>query len=150
MLIVVEIDQVAAFVAIVRGGVVLTEPGRTFLPHAEALLASMRDGIDAVRSLAQADRGAITLALVGTLASTDLTTSSSSIAAARTSAPPPARLRADAQPRGDVIGRAPDAIPDQPRPGRRDHRPPHAQGAGAALGHRGGVIGDEDGAGLSP
>ena len=111
MLIDMEIDQVAAFVAIVRGGgftragsllhlsqpavsrrvellerelgaplferlrsgVVLTEPGRTFLPHAEALLASMRDGVDAVRALAQADRGAITLALVGTLASTDLT-----------------------------------------------------------------------------
>lgn len=111
MLIAVDIDQVAAFVAIVRGGgftragsllhlsqpavsrrvellerelgaplferlrsgVVLTEPGRTFLPHAETLLASMRDGVDAVRALAQADRGAITLALVGTLASTDLT-----------------------------------------------------------------------------
>src|SRR2546428_4461691 len=111
MLLAVEIDQVAAFGAIVRGGgftragsilhmsqpavsgrvellerelgaplferirsgVVLTEPGRTFLPHAEALLASMRDGVDAVRALAQADRGAITLALVGTLASTDLT-----------------------------------------------------------------------------
>src|SRR2546428_5568637 len=111
MLLAVEIDQVAAFGAIVRGGgftragsilhmsqpavsgrvellerelgaplferirsgVVLTEPGRTFLPHAEALLASMRDGIDAVRALAQADRGAITLALVGTLASTTLT-----------------------------------------------------------------------------
>ena len=106
-----EIDQVAAFVAIVRGGgftragailhlsqpavsrrlellehelgaplferirsgVVLTEAGRTFLPHAEALLASMRDGVEAVRGLTRPDQGAVTLALVGTLASTALT-----------------------------------------------------------------------------
>jgi DNA-binding transcriptional LysR family regulator len=107
----VEIDQVEAFVAIVRGrgftraasalhlsqpavsrrldllerefgaplferirtGVVITEAGRAFLPHAEALLASMRDGVEAVRALEGTDRGAITLALVGTLASTTLT-----------------------------------------------------------------------------
>ena len=107
----VEIDQVQALVAIVRGGgvtraaaalhvsqpavsrrlhlleqelgaplferlrkgVILTEAGRAFLPHAEALLASMRDGAEAVRALEGADRGAITLALVGTLASTALT-----------------------------------------------------------------------------
>jgi DNA-binding transcriptional LysR family regulator len=107
----VEIDQVEALVAIVRGGgftraaatlhlsqpavsrrlhllerelgaplfermrsgVILTEAGRAFLPHAEALLASMRDGADAVRALEGADRGAVTLALVGTLASTTLT-----------------------------------------------------------------------------
>jgi len=107
----VEIDQVQAFVAIVRGGgftraasllhlsqpavsrrldllerelgaplferirsgVVLTEAGRTFLPHAEGLLACMRDGVDSVRALHQVDRGTITLALVGTLASTTLT-----------------------------------------------------------------------------
>src|SRR5712691_10184277 len=111
MLMAVEIDQVEAFVAIVRGGgftraasilhlsppavsrrldrlerelgapvfermrsgVILTEPGKTFLPHAESLLASMRDGIDSVRALDQVDRGTITLALVGTLASTTLT-----------------------------------------------------------------------------
>jgi len=107
----VEIDQVQALVAIVRGGgvtraaaalhlsqpavsrrlhllerelgaplfermrkgVMLTEAGRAFLPHAEALLASMRDGAEAVRALEGADRGAITIALVGTLASTALT-----------------------------------------------------------------------------
>jgi DNA-binding transcriptional LysR family regulator len=107
----VEIDQLEAFVAIVRGrgfsraastlhlsqpavsrrlalleselgaplferirtGVVLTEAGKAFLPHAEALLASMRDGVDAVRALEGTDCGAITLALVGTLASTTLT-----------------------------------------------------------------------------
>src|SRR5437867_9504563 len=107
----VEIDQVEAFVAIVRrggftraaaalhlsqpavsrrlellerevgrplfdrtrGGARLTEAGRTFLPHAEALLASMRDGVEAVQALNRADRGTVTLALVGTLASTTLT-----------------------------------------------------------------------------
>ncbi len=57
-----------------RSGVLLTEAGRTFLPHAEALLASVRDGLDSVRALHEVDRGAITLALVGTLASTTLTT----------------------------------------------------------------------------
>src|SRR5262245_25909076 len=57
----------------IRSGAILTEAGRTFLPHAEALLASMRDGLDSVRALNQVDRGAITLALVGTLASTTLT-----------------------------------------------------------------------------
>jgi DNA-binding transcriptional LysR family regulator len=57
----------------VRAGATLTDAGRAFLPHAEALLASMRDGTDAVRALEGVDRGAITLALVGTLASTTLT-----------------------------------------------------------------------------
>jgi DNA-binding transcriptional LysR family regulator len=56
-----------------RSGVILTEAGRTFLPHAEGLLACMRDGLDSVRALQQVDRGTITLALVGTLASTTLT-----------------------------------------------------------------------------
>jgi DNA-binding transcriptional LysR family regulator len=107
----VEIDQVEAFVAAVRGGgftraasilhlsqpavsrrlellereleaplfermrsgVILTEAGKAFLPHAEGLLACMRDGAEAVRALHQVDRGTITLALVGTLASTTLT-----------------------------------------------------------------------------
>jgi DNA-binding transcriptional LysR family regulator len=111
ILIAVEIDQVEALVAVVRGGgftraaaalhlsqpavsrrlnllerelgaplfdrirsgAVLTEAGKAFLPHAEALLASMRDGVEAVRGLEGSDRGAITLALVGTLASTSLT-----------------------------------------------------------------------------
>jgi DNA-binding transcriptional LysR family regulator len=57
----------------IRSGVVLTEAGRTFLPHAEGLLACMRDGVDSVRALHQVDRGTITLALVGTLASTTVT-----------------------------------------------------------------------------
>jgi DNA-binding transcriptional LysR family regulator len=53
--------------------VILTEAGKTFLPHAEGMLACVRDGIEAVRALRQVDRGTITLALVGTLASTMLT-----------------------------------------------------------------------------
>ena len=111
MLIAVELNQVEAFVAIVRArgftraasilhlsqpaisrridllehelgaplferlrnGALLTEAGATFLPHAESLLASMKDGRDAVRALQGMDRGTITLALVGTLASTTLT-----------------------------------------------------------------------------
>jgi len=56
-----------------RSGAILTEAGQTFLPHAEGLLACVRDGIDAVRALQEVDRGTITLALVGTLASTTLT-----------------------------------------------------------------------------
>src|SRR5437868_1198036 len=57
----------------VRTGVVLTDAGRAFLPHAEALLASMRDAIDAVEALRGTTRGVVTLAIVGTLASTALT-----------------------------------------------------------------------------
>ena len=57
----------------VRSGATLTDAGRAFLPHAEALLASMRDGVEAVGALKGGDRGTVTLALVGTLASTPLT-----------------------------------------------------------------------------
>ncbi len=57
----------------IPAGVVLTEAGRAFLPHAEALLASLRDGIDAVDAVRGATTGTVTLALVGTLASTALT-----------------------------------------------------------------------------
>jgi DNA-binding transcriptional LysR family regulator len=54
-------------------GVTLTEAGRAFLPHAQALLASMRDGIDAVSAIRGTGQGMVTLALVGTLASGSLT-----------------------------------------------------------------------------
>src|SRR5947209_732442 len=54
-------------------GVTLTEAGRAFLPHAQALLASMRDGIDAVNAVRGTGHGPVTLALVGTLASGGLT-----------------------------------------------------------------------------
>jgi len=56
-----------------RGGILLTDAGRAFLPYAETLLASMRDGMAAVRALEGHDHGAMTLAVVGTLASTSLT-----------------------------------------------------------------------------
>jgi len=54
-----------------RGGVVLTEAGRSFLPYAEAVLASLKDGAEAVRGLARGERGVVSVALVGTLASTE-------------------------------------------------------------------------------
>jgi DNA-binding transcriptional LysR family regulator len=53
--------------------VVLTDAGRAFLPHARALLASIQDGIDAVEAVRGGGRGAVTIALVGTLASSRLT-----------------------------------------------------------------------------
>lgn len=56
-----------------RSGAVLTDAGRALLPHAEAMLASMRDAVDAVGALRGTSRGAVTLAIVGTLASTTLT-----------------------------------------------------------------------------
>lgn len=56
-----------------HGSVRLTDAGRAFLPHAEAVLLSVRDGTEAVRGVAQEDRGAVALALVGTLAGTELT-----------------------------------------------------------------------------
>lgn len=58
----------------VRGGVVLTEAGRSFLPYAEAVLASLKDGTEAVRGLERGERGAVSVALVGTLASTKFAT----------------------------------------------------------------------------
>ena len=53
-------------------GVALTDAGRAFLPHARAVLASMRDGLDAVGAVLGTSRGTVTLAVVGTLASTPL------------------------------------------------------------------------------
>ncbi|MBN9088654.1 MAG: LysR family transcriptional regulator [Reyranella sp.] len=53
-----------------RGRARLTEAGRAFLPHAEAALAALKDGHDAVRDLQAGPSGAISLALVGTLADT--------------------------------------------------------------------------------
>jgi DNA-binding transcriptional LysR family regulator len=54
-------------------GVTLTDAGRAFLPHAQAILASMQDGIDAVNTVRATGHGTVTLALVGTLASSSLT-----------------------------------------------------------------------------
>src|SRR6516225_6778643 len=54
----------------IRGRTQLTEAGRAFLPHAEAVLAAVRDGREAVRGLNAGLSGAVSLALVGTLADT--------------------------------------------------------------------------------
>lgn len=56
----------------IRGRARLTEAGRAFLPHAEAAMAALGDGRDAVRDLVGATRGAVSLALVGTLADTQI------------------------------------------------------------------------------
>lgn len=55
------------------GGIALTQAGRALLPHAERAVASLRDAQDAIRSLAAGDAGPLTMAIVGTLAGTDLT-----------------------------------------------------------------------------
>lgn len=49
-------------------GLRLTTAGEALLPHAEAALAAERDGIDAVRELANRPVGPVTLAIVGSLA----------------------------------------------------------------------------------
>jgi DNA-binding transcriptional LysR family regulator len=53
-----------------RSGAVLTEAGRAFLPYAEGVLASLKDGMQAVQALQGGDHGAVSLAIVGTLAGT--------------------------------------------------------------------------------
>ncbi len=55
-----------------RSGATLTEAGRIFLPYAEAALAALKDGTLAVQALEGDDRGAVSLAIVGTLAGTTL------------------------------------------------------------------------------
>jgi len=54
------------------GGSILTEAGRTFLPFAEAVLAALTDGAQAVRALQGADHGVASLAIVCTLAGTTI------------------------------------------------------------------------------
>jgi DNA-binding transcriptional LysR family regulator len=56
----------------IRGNIRLTEAGRAFLPHAEAALAALKDGREAVRELQAGLRGTVSLALVGTLADTHI------------------------------------------------------------------------------
>jgi DNA-binding transcriptional LysR family regulator len=53
-----------------RNGAMLTEAGRIFLPYAEAVLAALKDGTQALQALEGDDRGAVSLAIVGTLAGT--------------------------------------------------------------------------------
>jgi len=55
-----------------RGRVGLTEAGRAFLPFAEAVLAAVEDGRQAVRSTAGDPRSPVSLALAGTLADSNI------------------------------------------------------------------------------
>src|ERR1700755_191181 len=55
-----------------RSGAVLTGAGRTFRPYAAAVLASFTDGAHAVQALQGGDHGAVSLAMVGTLAGTTI------------------------------------------------------------------------------
>jgi DNA-binding transcriptional LysR family regulator len=48
-----------------RGGTMLTEAGRTFLPYVQAVLAALKDGTQAVQALQSEDRGTVSLAIVG-------------------------------------------------------------------------------------
>ncbi len=57
----------------VHKGALLTEAGCRFLPYARRILAAARDGIDAIRAMEQHEIGTVKLALVGSLASTNLT-----------------------------------------------------------------------------
>ncbi|MBA2521300.1 MAG: LysR family transcriptional regulator [Chloroflexia bacterium] len=56
-----------------RGGVRLTAAGDIFLPYAEQMLTAARDAAIAIRAVQLGTEGTVSLALVGTLASTDLT-----------------------------------------------------------------------------
>ncbi|WP_421998536.1 LysR family transcriptional regulator [Reyranella sp.] len=55
-----------------RGRARLTEAGAAFRPHAEAALAALKDGQEAVRDLQSGLSGSLSLALVGTLADTHI------------------------------------------------------------------------------
>jgi DNA-binding transcriptional LysR family regulator len=57
----------------VPGGVALSQAGRALLPFAEAALAALRDAEAAVRAVRSEVNGPVEIALVGTLASTSLT-----------------------------------------------------------------------------
>jgi DNA-binding transcriptional LysR family regulator len=55
------------------GGVVLSQAGRVLMPHAERILAALKDASDAVRALQPRPAGPLSIAVVGTLAGADLT-----------------------------------------------------------------------------
>jgi DNA-binding transcriptional LysR family regulator len=56
----------------VHGGAGLTEAGRAFLPFAEAVLSAIEDGRKAVEATVSEAGGAVSLALVGTLADSNI------------------------------------------------------------------------------
>jgi DNA-binding transcriptional LysR family regulator len=57
----------------VSGRAILSQAGRVLLPYAERALAAMRDAENAVRALATDEAGPVAVAVVGTLANTNLT-----------------------------------------------------------------------------
>jgi DNA-binding transcriptional LysR family regulator len=57
-----------------RGGAILTDAGEAFLPFAEAVLAAAEDGAQVLRATQKGDAARISLAIVGTLANSALTT----------------------------------------------------------------------------
>jgi DNA-binding transcriptional LysR family regulator len=57
----------------IPGGLVLSDAGRALLPFAETVLATLRDAEAAVRAVQSQSIGPVTIALVGTLAGTSLT-----------------------------------------------------------------------------
>lgn len=56
------------------GGIALSQAGRVLLPFAERALAALQDAEAAVMALKSEEKGPLSLAVVGTLASTDLAT----------------------------------------------------------------------------
>ncbi len=56
-----------------KKGARLTQAGEQFLPYAQRIMAAMRDGIEAVQATQKESQGIVKLAIVGTLASTNLT-----------------------------------------------------------------------------
>ncbi len=56
----------------VRGRTTLSAAGRSFLPYAEAVLSALEDGRQAVRATIGEVSGAVSLALVGTLADSNI------------------------------------------------------------------------------
>src|SRR5262249_12898818 len=55
-----------------RNGAMLTEAARTLLSYAEAVVAALKDGTQAVQALRGGDHGAVSLTIVGTLAGTTI------------------------------------------------------------------------------
>lgn len=55
-----------------RAGARLTPAGAAFLPFARSTIANVRDGMSAVKEVTEENRGELILAIVGTLASTNM------------------------------------------------------------------------------
>jgi DNA-binding transcriptional LysR family regulator len=67
-----EAELGAALFERVHGDARVSEAGQVFLPYAEAALAALKDGREAVRGLQTGLHGTVSLALVGTLADTHI------------------------------------------------------------------------------